>query len=165
MRRLARRPDGAPQGRRLLALAAIYDGASRSAAAEIGAVSLQTVWDWVLRFNRDGPDGLVERKAPGHPTELTDEHRSALREIVEQGPVPAAHGVVRRRLVDLMQWLSDEFGVSLSEPTMSRELRALGFRKLSARPRHHAQNEAAVAALKRASPPKWRRSARRSATA
>lgn len=165
LRRLARRAQDAGQARRLLALAAIYDGASRSAASEIGDVSLQTVRDWVLRFNAEGPDGLIDGKAPGHPTKLNDAQRRALKEIVEQGPIPAAHGVVRWRLIDLIGWLSDEFGVSLSEATMSREMRALGFRKLSARPRHHAQNELAVEAFKKTSPPRWRLSARKSATA
>jgi transposase len=48
-----------------LALAAIYDGATRSEAAKIGGVTLQIIRDWVLRFNAFGPDGLVDRKAPG----------------------------------------------------------------------------------------------------
>ncbi len=165
LRRLARRSRDGSQARRLLALAAIYDGSARSEAAKIGDVSLQTVRDWVLRFNEDGPDGLIDAKAPGNSSKLNDEQRRALKEIVEQGPIPAAHGVVRWRLVDLIQWLSDEFGISLSEPTMSREMRALGFRKLSARPRHHAQNELAVEAFKKTSPSQWRRSGRKLAPA
>jgi transposase len=51
LRQLARRSKDAPQTRRLLALAVIYEGGSRTQAAEIGGVSLQTVRDWVLRFN------------------------------------------------------------------------------------------------------------------
>ncbi|HBK92953.1 MAG TPA: hypothetical protein DDZ68_14900 [Parvularcula sp.] len=86
--RLARRARDAGQARRLLALAAICDGASRSAAAQIGDVPLQTVRDWVLRFNEQGPDGLVDGKAPGHPTKLNDAQRRALNEIVGQGPFP-----------------------------------------------------------------------------
>jgi transposase len=42
--------------RRLLALAVIYDGASRSVAAAIGSVPRQTVRDWAASFNaRDRP--------------------------------------------------------------------------------------------------------------
>jgi len=160
LRRLARRSKEASQARRLLALAAVYDGSSRSEAARIGDVSLQTVRDWALRFNEQGPDGLIDGKAPGPSSKLNDEQRRALKEIVEQGSIPAVHGVVRWRLIDLAQWLSDEFGVSLSETTMSREMRALGLRKLSARPRHHAQNELAVEAFKKTSPPRWRKSRR-----
>jgi hypothetical protein len=36
---------------RLLALATIYDGGSRTQAAELAGVGLQAVRDWVLRFN------------------------------------------------------------------------------------------------------------------
>jgi len=67
LRALAKRSDDAGQTRRLLALAAIYDGGSRSDAATIGGVGLQTVRDWVLAFNAEGPAGLVDGKAPGKP--------------------------------------------------------------------------------------------------
>jgi len=77
---------------------------------------------------------------------------------VEDGPVPAVHGVVRWRLIDLAQWIFEEFRVSISKQTLSRELRAMSFRKLSARPRHHAQDKEAAAAFKRASPPSSRKS-------
>jgi len=43
LRRLARRSRDAAQARRLLALAAIYDGGTRSEAARIGGVTLQIV--------------------------------------------------------------------------------------------------------------------------
>jgi transposase len=152
LRALARRSGDAGQTRRLLALAAIYDGESRSDAAKIGGVGLQTVRDWVLAFNAEGPAGLVDGKAPGNPPLLNDERRQALRELVESGPIPAVHGVVRWRLIDLAQWVFEEFRISISKQTLSRELRALGFRKLSARPRHHAQDAEAMAAFKKTLP-------------
>ncbi len=158
VRMLARRTRDADQGRRLLALAVIYDGGSRGEAARIGSVGLQTVRDWVLRFNAAGPDGLVDAKAPGQTPKLDEAQRQALVGIVESGPIAAVHGVVRWRLIDLAQWVWDEFGVSISKQTLSRELRAMGFRKLSARPRHHAQNEHAVEAFKKNSRPLWRTS-------
>lgn len=157
LRALARASRDAKQVRRLLALAAIYEGATRSEAARIGSVTLQIVRDWVLRFNAEGPQGLVDRKAPGGRSLLGEEQRRALAEIVEAGPVPAVHGVVRWRLIDLMQWLWEEFRLSLSKQTLSRELRALGFRKLSARPRHYARNEQDAEAYKKTSPSAWRR--------
>jgi transposase len=162
LRRLARRTQEAGQARRLLALAAVYDGASRGEAAKIGDVSLQTVRDWVLRFNGEGPDGLIDGKAPGHPTKLNDAQRRALKDLVEAGPIPSVHGVVRWRLCDLAQWLNEEYGVSLSEQTMSREMRAMGFRKLSARKRHYAQDERTLDAFKKTSAPRWRKSGRSS---
>ena len=165
MRRLARRSKDGAQTRRLLALAEIYDGARRTKAARIGGVTLQIVRDWVLRFNAEGPGGLINRKAAGPKRKLTDEQRRALAEIVEQGPIPAIHGVVRWRRCDLAQWLWDEFGVSIEESTVGRELKALGFAKLSARPRHHAQNEFAADDFKKVSKARWRISRKRSATA
>ncbi len=158
LRLLGRRTRDAAQGRRLLALAVIYDGGSRGDAARIGSVGLQTVRDWVLRFNAAGPDGLVDGKAPGQAPKLNEAQRQALARIVESGPIAAVHGVVRWRLIDLAQWVWDEFRISIAKQTLSRELRAMGFRKLSARPRDHAQNEHAVEAFKKSFPPSWRTS-------
>jgi transposase len=128
----------ADQARRLLALAEIYGGGSRGDAARIGDTGLQTVRDWVMRFNIAGPDGLVTGRAPGKAPILNTQQRQALVHIVESGPIPAPHGVVRWRLMDLAQWLHDEFDTRISIQTLSREMRALGLRKLSARPRHYA---------------------------
>ena len=82
VRAAAKRSKDGPQARRLLALAAIYDGATRTEAAKIGGVGLQVVRDWVVRFNAQGPDGLIDRKAPGQPPRLNDAHRAALAAII-----------------------------------------------------------------------------------
>ena len=140
--------EGCGAGSRLLALAEIYDGGSRSDAARIGGVTLQIVRDWVLRFNARGPEGLVNGKAPGNRPKLNDEQRQALAKIVERGPIPAIHGVVRWRRKDLVRWIFEEFRITIDETTVGRELKALGFAKLSARPRHYAQNEFEVDAFK-----------------
>ncbi len=164
-RAAAKKTKDGPQARRLLALAAIYDGASRTEAAMIGGVTLQIVRDWVLKFNADGPEGLLDRKAPGQPSRLNDAHRAALAAVIESGPTPAVHGVVRWRLVDLCQWLWEEHHVTVAKQTLSRELRAMNYRKLSARPRHHAQADGAIDLFKTASRPAWTRSrARRAST-
>ena len=159
LRRLARVSADAKQVRRLLALAAIYDGCLRSEAARLAGVTLQIIRDWVVRFNERGPDGLIDSKAPGGRPLLNNEQRRALARAVEDGPIPASHGVVRWRLIDLAQWVWDEFRVSISKQTLSRELRAMGYRKLTARPRHHAQDIDALPAFKKTSLPSWRRSA------
>ena len=120
---------------------------------------MQIVRDWVVRFNARGADGLLDGKAPGKRCVLDDAQRRALVEIVESGPIPAIHGVVRWRLIDLVQWLHEEFAVSLDETTVGRELKKLGYVKLTARPRHHAQNEYAMEDFKKgALPPSWQRS-------
>ena len=161
LRRLARASRDAKQVRRLLALAAILDGGTRTEAARIGGVGLQIIRDWVLRFNAEGPGGLIDRRAPGKKPTLKPEQRAALAQAVEAGPQPWRDGVVRWRLIDLVQWLWDEFQVSVSETTVGRELRALGYAKLSARPRHYAQDPQAMEAFKKTSPSAWRRSGKR----
>ena len=163
LRTLAKSSRDPDQTRRLLALSAIYAGGSRSEAAALGGVGLQTVRDWVLAFNADGPEGLIGGKAPGARPRLNAEEREALRVLVEEGPTPAAHGVVRWRLVDLAQILFEDHRVLVSEQTLSRVLRSMGYAKLSARPRHHAQDQDAIPAFKKPSPPAWQRSRRLSA--
>ena len=129
LRLAARESRDAGQTRRLLALAAIYDGASRTDAAAVGGVTLQIVRDWVLKLNASGPDALVDYKGPGPQPILTEVHRAALARAIEDGPMPAIHGVVRWRVIDLVQWLSDEFQVAVSKQTLSRELRQMGVSK------------------------------------
>ena len=158
VRAAARRSKDGAQARRLLALAAIYEGATRTEAAKIGGVTLQIVRDWVLKFNAHGPDGLIDRKPPGQAPRLNDTHRAALAAIIESGPIPAVHGVVRWRIIDLCQWIYEEFRVVAAKQTLSRELRAMGYRKLSARPRHHAQAAGAIDDFKKVSRSAWHRS-------
>src|SRR4051794_10714592 len=87
LRGLARKTKDGPQARRLLALAAIYDGATRTEAAMIGGVGLQIIRDWVLHFNERGPDGLLNGKSPGQPSKLNDVQRQA----IAQRPVYGLH--------------------------------------------------------------------------
>jgi hypothetical protein len=108
VRAAAKRSKDGPQARRLLALAAGYEGARRTEAA--------------------------------------------------------VHGVVRWRIVDLCQWIYEEFRVVVAKPTLSRELRAMGYRKLSARPRHHAQAAGAIEDFKKAFPRAWKRSGAKGAS-
>ena len=152
LRRLAKLSKDAGQSRRLLALAVIYDGGRRTDAARTGHVGLQVIRDWVLHFNAEGPDGLIDRKAPGPVAKLDDAQRQALGARVDAGPNPAVDGVVRWRLKDLAGWIRDVFAISLDETTVSRELKAMGFTKMTARPRHHAQEEGVIEDFKKKFP-------------
>lgn len=158
LRGVARTTKDGPQARRLLALAAIYDGATRTEAAKLGGVGLQIIRDWVLRFNGLGPDGLMDGKSSGQPSKLNDVQRQAIARMIESGPIPAVHGVVRWRLIDLAQWIFEEFRITIAKQTLSRELRAMGYRKLSARPRHHAQRGGAIEDFKKTFPRVWTKS-------
>jgi transposase len=147
-----------PQARRLLALAAIYDGATRTEAARIGGVTLQIIRDWVMRFNVRDAAGLLDGKSPGQHSRLKDVQRQAIVRLIESGPIPAIHGVVRWRLIDLSQWIYEEFRITIAKQTLRRELRAMGYRKLSARPRHYAQAEGAIEDFKKSFQGAWMKS-------
>jgi transposase len=156
LRSLAKASKDAAQTRRLMALASIYEDGSHREAARIGGVTPQIVRDWVVRFNGRGGEGLIAGHAGGSAPKLTEDHRRALAKLVDDGPDPAVDGVVRWRLKDLVAWLHRTYGVTLDETTVSRVLKALGYRKLSARPRHHAQEDDAITAFKKVSRPRWR---------
>jgi putative transposase len=160
VRRLATRAKEAAQARRLLAIAAVLDGASRTEAAKIGGMDRQTLRDWVIRFNDQGPDGLINIPSPGVPPKLDATHRAFLSRTVEEGPIPAIHRVVRWRACDLIMLLHEEFGISVSDDTVYRALKDLGFSHVSARPKAYKQDPEAVEAFKKTSPYVWRKSAR-----
>ena len=84
VRRVAQRVKNAAQARRLLAIAAVLDGSSREQAAKIGGMDRQTLRDWVIRFNEQGPDGLVNKPSPGAPGKLTDKHKAFLARLPRQ---------------------------------------------------------------------------------
>jgi transposase len=160
LRRLASRGKNAGQARRLLAIAAVLEGAAREEAAKIGGMDRQTLRDWVIRFNEQGPDGLINKSAPGAPSKLCKKHKAFLARLVEEGPIPAIHGVVRWRACDLIMLLHEEFGISVSDDTVYRALKELGFSHVSARPKAYKQDPEAVEAFKKTFPPAWRKSAR-----
>jgi transposase len=115
LRTLAKLSRDPCQIRRLLALAAVYDGMSRAEAAMIGGMDRQTLRDWAHRFNEGGPEGLTNRPGAGRPRQLSDDQMCELAEIVETGPDPAVDGVVRWRRIDLKRVIEARFGVVYSE--------------------------------------------------
>src|ERR1700680_1361429 len=146
LRRLAGKAKDADQARRLLALAAVCDGMNREEAARIGGMDRQTLRDWVHRFNEHGVQGLINAQSPGRPPKLSKEQMEELRRLVEAGPDPEEDRVARRRCVDLKRVLGERFGVDLSEVSLGRVLKQLGYSHISARPLHPAQDATAIAA-------------------
>jgi transposase len=151
LRCMARTVEDANQARRLLAIAAVYDGMDREEAARIGGMDRQTLRDWVHRFNEHGPNGLINIKPSGRPSRLSAEQKEELCRLVEAGPDPQKDGVVRWRCVDLKRVLGERFGVDLSAVRLGHVLKELGFSHLSARPRHPAQDPRAITAFKKTS--------------
>jgi transposase len=122
----------------------------------------QTLRDWVHRYNAAGLAGLRNLKSPGPGSKLTARQRAELAELVEAGPDPVVHGVVRWRRVDLRDELQRRFGVALHERSVGKVLAKLGYRKLSVRPRHPKADEEAQETFKKTLP---RPSQRKSLTA
>lgn len=152
LRREARRTKDPDQARRLLAIALVLEGASRTEAARSAGMDRQTLRDWVIRYNEEGVTGLCDRPRPGRPPRLGAAQLAELKQLVEDGPEVSVHGVVRWRCVDLQAQIKERFDVEVSERHVGRLLRRLAFTRLSVRPRHPQVDEAAQAAFKKTSP-------------
>ena len=160
VRRLARDADDADQARRLLAIAAVYDGMSRADAARIGGMDRQTLRDWAHRFNAEGAAGLVNRAAPGNPRRLTPEQEAELDGIVAAGPAAAGLGhLARWRCADLQALIVERWGIDYHERTIGKLLDRLDFSHITTRPQHYRQDKDALETFKKTSPTRWRRSA------
>jgi len=142
LRRAARRAHDANQARRLLALALILEGASRSEAARLAGMDRQSLRDWVHRYNAEGIAGLCDRPRTGRKPLLNEDQLAGLGKMVEAQPDPRQDGVVRWRCIDLKAKIAADFGVEISERSVARLLKDRGFSKLSARPRHPEADEA-----------------------
>lgn len=153
LRHAAKGLRDATQVRRVLALALVLEGASRTEAATACGMDRQTLRDWVHRYNAEGIDGLVDREAPGRRPLLTPAQETELKAIVLAGPDLARDGVVRWRRVDLQRVIGERFAVRLHERTVGKILAKLGFRHLSVRPQHPASDPEAQAAFKKTSLP------------
>ena len=165
LRKAASGEKDSAAARRILALALVLDGVDRKTAAETCGMDRQTLRDWVHRYNAAGLAGLRNLKSPGPGSKLTARQQAELAELVDAGPDPAVHGVVRWRRVDLRDELQRRFGVALHERSVGKVLAKLGYRKLSVRPRHPRADEEAQETFKKDDParlalaslPAWQR--------
>ena len=144
--------DGAT-ARRILALALVMEGSSRSAAARSCGMDRQTLRDWVHRYNAEGLAGLSDRHRSGRPPRLTAAQLAELAAVVEAGPDHERDGVVRWRCIDLQQLIAERFQVRLAERTIGTLLNKLRFTRLAPRPYHPKKDAAAQQAFKKTSPP------------
>jgi transposase len=151
LRRAAGRSRDAAAARRMLALALVLEGIDRKTAAETCGMDRQTLRDWVHRYNADGLAGLANRAREVPPRRLSPGELSELASWVEAGPDPAVDGVVRWRRQDLRARIAARFGVEVHERTVGKYLAALGYRRLSVRPRHPKTDPEAQGRFKKAS--------------
>jgi transposase len=154
LRLAARRASSISASRRMLALALVLEGKSRTEAARAAGMDRQTLRDWVHRYNMEGLAGLSDRHGDFGPKRLlSPEQEAQVAAWVRAGPDLAEHGVVRWRRADLARAIKARFGIVLAERTMSTVLRRLGFRRLVPRPRHPGHDAAAQASFSATSPP------------
>lgn len=151
VRAAAKRMENPLVMRRGLAIAMVLDGDDRKRAAEACGMDRQTLRDWVHRYNEEGLEGLRERRHNNHQSPLTPDVAEAFTGLVEQGPDPAVHGVVRWRRVDLKRELETRFGIKVHERTVGAYLAKLGYRRLSVRPQHPDADPEAQEAFKKTS--------------
>jgi len=144
--------DGA-QVRRLLAVASILDGCSRTEAAERSGMERQTLRDWVHRYNDEGVDGLKSRRSPGRAPFLSPEQKAELKALVLRGPDPEIDHVVRWRCVDLRGQVQRRFSVEVHESTVGKWLHQFNLTPLQPRPFHPKKDDAAQEAFKKTSSP------------
>ena len=143
--------DGA-QVRRLLALALVLEGRSRSEASAQNGMDRQTLRDWVHRYNTAGIDGLKSHSSPGRAPALSAAQMAELRALVVEGPDPAEHKVVRWRCVDLQAEVARRFAVQVHESTIGKWLHQLQLTRLQPRPYHPKKSAATAEAFKKTSP-------------
>jgi len=152
LREAAKHTDDAAAARRMLALALVLDGKSRSEAAESCGMDRQILCDWVHRYNAEGLAGLHNRTGSGAKPRLSPEQECEVADLVRSGPNLVEHGVVRWRRIDLARVIEQRYGVRLAERSVGALLHRLGFRRISVRPRCPEQDTAAQDAHKKTSP-------------
>ncbi len=161
LRGLARKEKNPLIVRRMLAIALVLEGVGRQTAARSCGMDRQTLRDWVHHYNGEGIAGLRERRTSGHKSPLGPAEREALAALVEAGPDPRVHKVVRWRRVDLQKELKARFGIEVHERTVGKYLAGLGYRRLSVRPQHPGADLEAQEAFKKTSPKRSPRRSRR----
>ena len=149
LRRLMSKHKDGRVVRRLLALALILEGKSRTEAAQQSGMERQTLRDWVHRYNAEGLTGLSSRVGPG-PAPLLDEvQMAALKDLVVHGPDPETDNVVRWRCIDLRDKIEQHFGVQVHKRTVAKWLRQLELTRLQPRPFHPKKDGVAQEAFKK----------------
>jgi len=151
LRALSRRCSDGAQVRRILALAMVLEGRSRTEAAELNGMDRQTLRDWVHRYNEMGIPGLKSRRRPGRTALLTPLQKAELLDLVTAGPDPEINGVVRWRCVDLQAEVERRFSVKVHVNTIGVWLHELGLTRLQPRPVHPKKAPEAEATFKKTS--------------
>jgi putative transposase len=149
LRQAAARMKDAKVARRMLAIALVLEGCSRTDAAQTCAMDRQTLREWVHRYNADGLDGLSDQPRRNGPLpRLSAAQQAEVEAWVDEGANLERDGVVRWRCVDLQHRIQQSFEISFHERTVGKLLRKLSFRRLSVRPQHPKSDPEAQASFR-----------------
>jgi transposase len=136
LRQFAGKCQDAAQVRRILAIALVLEGVSRTEAAARNGMDRQTLPDWVHHYNTNGIDGLQSRQSSGRTPALTTDQMAELKALVLKGPDLLEHKVVRWRRQDLQGEVARRFNLHVHESTIGKQLHQLGLKRLQPRPFH-----------------------------
>lgn len=156
LRKLARKERDGKVTSRLLAIAAVLDGANRTDAARQAGMDRQTLRDWVHRFNAEGVAGLSDAPKGRPKRRLTDAQETEIRARVLAGPDPETDGLVRWRCVDIQSFIAETYKVDLHVRTVGKLMHKLRLSHISVRPLHPKGDAEAQANFKKVSQPRSR---------
>ena len=150
LRRLAGKVKDADEARRLLALAAVYDGMDRGTAARIGGMDRQPLRDWIHRFNEHGPLASSMSNQRAVDRSFRWSHKRRCGNWWRPAPIQRRMALSVGDAWTCSVWLAPS-SVSICRQSLLVAKR-LGFSHISARPQHPAQDPEAIAAFKKTSP-------------
>ena len=149
VRRLASREKDGDVVRRLLALAMVLEGHSRTDAAQMNGMDRQTLRDWVHCYNADGVPVLISRVSAGPAPVLNEAAMAELRALVLNGPDAEIDEVVRWRCIDLRDEVAQRYGVYVHKRTVAKWLGKMAMTRLQPRPFHPKKDAAAQETFKK----------------
>jgi transposase len=165
LRRLARREKDRAAAARMQAIAGALEGMTRAEAARLAGMERQALRDAVVRYNAEGLAGLHSRRSPGRRSQLDEDKRAALRQLVLDGPEVEATGLSAWTLLELCQEVEKRWGVSYHPSHMGKLMHRLGLSRQKARPSHPKADAAAREAFaKGGCRPLWTMRGRRTPT-
>ena len=114
----------------------IEDSVSRAEISRRVGVDVQTLRDWVVRYNEAGVGGLRDAARPGRPPKLDENQQAQLVAWMDAGPDPDAGEPSCWTVGDIRLWIGRRFDVDFTLEGVRRMIHRLDFRHVSPRPIH-----------------------------
>ena len=130
----AKQEDNGEIRARLLGIAAVIEGKSRTYAAKFAGLTINNFRTWIQRYNEQGFAGLINKKQPGKQSTWTEDIEQYLKSKVIQGADFEVDNRVSYRLEDLQDMLEKEFDMRYGISTIWYKLQDLNLSWISVRP-------------------------------